>query len=154
MPRSQRQTFYRERQVCRVLKQWRGTQHYLPMHRTDEGALARDHRTGQRVWPLRLPANHRAVASPRLAGWQGPYAGRLALRGVESAGKTRVPGTVVFERRVVHPTAARASEPGVELRICQRVDPRWKKDSDVDATMSPMYQAAQPVPERSFTERS
>ena len=31
-----------ERQACRVLKQWRGTQRYLPMHRTDEDALTRD----------------------------------------------------------------------------------------------------------------
>jgi hypothetical protein len=31
-----------ERQVYRVLKQWRGTQRCLPMHRTDEDALTRD----------------------------------------------------------------------------------------------------------------
>jgi putative transposase len=28
-----------ERQACRMLKQWRGTQRYLPMQRTDENAL-------------------------------------------------------------------------------------------------------------------
>lgn len=28
-----------ERQACRILKQWRGTQPYLPMVRTDEEAL-------------------------------------------------------------------------------------------------------------------
>ena len=32
----------RERQACRMLKQWRGTQRYLPMHRTDEDALTRN----------------------------------------------------------------------------------------------------------------
>ena len=31
-----------ERQACRVLKQWRGTQRYQPEHRTDEDALTRD----------------------------------------------------------------------------------------------------------------
>jgi hypothetical protein len=28
-----------ERQACRVLQQWRGTQRYLPMQRTNEEAL-------------------------------------------------------------------------------------------------------------------
>ena len=28
-----------ERQACRMLKQWRGTQRYQPEHRTDEDAL-------------------------------------------------------------------------------------------------------------------
>jgi hypothetical protein len=28
-----------ERYACRVLGQWRGTQRYLPMHRTDDEAL-------------------------------------------------------------------------------------------------------------------
>ncbi len=31
-----------ERQACRVLQQWRETQRYLPMHRTDEDGLTRD----------------------------------------------------------------------------------------------------------------
>jgi len=31
-----------ERQACRILKQFRGTQRYQPAHRTDEGALTRD----------------------------------------------------------------------------------------------------------------
>ena len=31
-----------ERYACRVLQQWRGTQHYQPMHRNDEDALTRD----------------------------------------------------------------------------------------------------------------
>ena len=31
-----------ERQACRILKQWRGTQRYQPEHRTDEDALTRD----------------------------------------------------------------------------------------------------------------
>ena len=31
-----------ERQACRVLRQWRGTQRYVPLYRTDEDALTRD----------------------------------------------------------------------------------------------------------------
>ena len=31
-----------EREACRVLKQWRGTQRYVPLYRADEGALTRD----------------------------------------------------------------------------------------------------------------
>ena len=31
-----------ERQACRILKQWRGTQRYRPEHHTDEDALTRD----------------------------------------------------------------------------------------------------------------
>jgi transposase InsO family protein len=31
-----------EREACRVLKQWRGTQRYVPLHRADEDALTRD----------------------------------------------------------------------------------------------------------------
>jgi transposase InsO family protein len=31
-----------EREACRVLKQWRGTQRYVPLYRADEDALTRD----------------------------------------------------------------------------------------------------------------
>jgi putative transposase len=31
-----------EREACRVLQQWRGTQRYVPLYRTDEDALTRD----------------------------------------------------------------------------------------------------------------
>jgi putative transposase len=31
-----------ERDACRLLKQWRGTQRYLPIQRVDEDALTRD----------------------------------------------------------------------------------------------------------------
>ena len=39
MEHARREYGVSERQACRMLKQWRGTQRYLPMQRTDENAL-------------------------------------------------------------------------------------------------------------------
>ena len=39
MEQARRKYGVSERYACRVLQQWRGTQCYLPMHRTDEDAL-------------------------------------------------------------------------------------------------------------------
>ena len=57
-----------ERRACRVVRQWRGTQRYLPLRRTDEDAAdASDPGPGREVWAVRLPAHHGAVAG--CAGW-------------------------------------------------------------------------------------
>src|SRR5260370_24275433 len=50
---------------------------------------ARHRRAGQRVWPLRLPADHGAVASPGLASGQGSRAADLAARGAGSDANTK-----------------------------------------------------------------
>ena len=42
MERARRKYGVSERQACRLLKQWRGTQRYQRKHRTDEDALTRD----------------------------------------------------------------------------------------------------------------
>ena len=56
-----------ERHACRLLGQWRGTQRYEGIYRTDEDALTRDdHGAGQRIRALRLPADHGDVAG---SGW-------------------------------------------------------------------------------------
>ena len=78
-----------ERYACRVLQQWRGTQRYLPMHRTDEDVLTpSDDCPGDRVWPLRLPEDHDGVAQSRLAGGQGSRTAHLAAGGGESTAET------------------------------------------------------------------
>ena len=56
-------------------------------------ACARDHRAGQRVRPLRLPADHGTVASQGLASGQGSGAGHLAAReGLKVPQKQRARG--------------------------------------------------------------
>src|ERR1700733_8891914 len=65
-------------------------------------ADARHHRPGKRIRAIRLPADHGAVARSRLACGQGSSAADLAARGAESAAKTKAPGKVMAERRILH----------------------------------------------------
>src|SRR5260370_41709915 len=74
------------------------------------GPDAGDHRTGQRVRPLRLPEDHNTVGGSRLAGGQGSGAVHLAAGGTESAAETAATGAVVAERRVVRAAAAGAGQ--------------------------------------------
>ena len=70
-----------ERHACRLVEQGCGTQRYLPIQRVDGRCAApNDHYPRQRVWPLRLPENHGAVADGRVAGGQGSGAEHLAAR--------------------------------------------------------------------------
>ena len=52
-----------ERRACRVVRQWRGTQRYLPLRRTDEDELTQAILAlGGEVRAVRLPAHHRVAA--------------------------------------------------------------------------------------------
>jgi len=76
-----------ERHACRLVKQWRGTQRYLPIQRVDEDALTRA--------IITLASNYgrygyrRITALLRMAGRQGSGTAHLAARGAESARKTK-----------------------------------------------------------------
>ena len=91
-----------ERQVCRLLGQWRGTQRYEPMVRTDENALTRS-----------------IIA---LATKYGRYGYRRITALLRDAG-WEVGKAVVVERRFLRAVATGANESGVELRLRERNDP-------------------------------
>ena len=106
-----------EREACRVLKQWRGTQRYVPLVRADENALTRDiiapaseyGRFGYRRitallqargWPVGRHAAFQRIAS-RLVEWAQNWA---RWGGVQEAGgngqrskkfHTKIPSLVV-----------------------------------------------------------
>ena len=107
-----------ERQACRVLKQWRGTQRYVPLYRTEEDALTRNivalaseyGRYGYR----------RITALLQARGWQvgqGSGTAHLAEGRAESAAKTKGASAIVVERRVVRAAATGPSESCMELRL-------------------------------------
>ena len=90
-----------ERYACRVLQQWRGTQRYLPMHRTDEDVLT------QAMIALAIEYGRygyrRITMELRKAGWQvgKDRVQRIWRRGgVESTAETEATRAVVVERRV------------------------------------------------------
>jgi putative transposase len=105
-----------ERQACRVLKQWRGTQRYLPMNRTDEDALT------QAIIALASEYGRygyrRITAKLQEAGWPvgKDRVQRIWRReGLKVPQKQRPPREIVVERWIVHPAAAGAGQPCVEL---------------------------------------
>jgi HTH-like domain len=123
-----------ERHACRLLGQWRGTQRYEVLYRTDEDALTRA--------IIELASEYgrygyrRITVKLREAGWQvgKDRVQRIWRReGPESAAETEATRAVVVERRVVCSTAAEASEPRVELRFRESHDPRWKDVAAVGA---------------------
>ena len=68
-----------ERRACRVVRQWRGTQRYLPLRRTDEDQLT------QAILALAVKygrygyrRNHGVVAGCGMAGGKGSSAADLA----------------------------------------------------------------------------
>ena len=107
-----------ERHACRLLGQWRGTQRYEVIYRTDEDALTREivalasayGRYGYR----------RITALLRDRGWPvgKDRVQRIWRRGrAESAAETKGAREVVVERRILPSLAAGASESCVELRF-------------------------------------
>ena len=112
-----------ERHACRLLGQWRGTQRYEPMDRSDEDELTRAViETGEAVRTLWLSANHSAAAEWRLASRQRAGTANLAAGRAKSAAKTKAKKTVMVERRFLRAAQAGATQPGVELRLCERED--------------------------------
>ena len=103
-------------------------------YRTDEDALTRDivalaseyGRYGYR----------RITAVLRDRGW---HVGKDRVQriwrreGLKDTAKTKAPGKVVAERRILHPAAAGAGQSRVELRFCQRDDARRKNLANADA---------------------
>jgi hypothetical protein len=54
--------------LCRLLAQWRGSQRYTPIQRSDEDPLTRAIVTLVPIGALRLPTDHGAVAERRPEG--------------------------------------------------------------------------------------
>src|ERR1700680_2307686 len=115
-----------ERRACRVVKQWRGTQRYLPLRCTDEDQLT------QAI--LALAAKYgrygyrRITVLLRNAGWQGgkgSSAADLATRRAEGAAETAGARANVARGWFVHSAATGAGESCVELRLCESDDARW-----------------------------
>jgi len=114
-----------ERQACRVLNQWRGTQRYLPMHRTDEDALTQNiialageyGRYGYRRITALLQASGWQVSKDRVQRiWR-----RERLK-VPAKQRARGRRKIVAERRIVRATTTGAQESRVELRLRTRDD--------------------------------
>ena len=66
------------------MKQWRGTQRYLPIQRVDEDALTRDIITLASQYGRYATKDHGAVADRRLAGGERSSAAHLASRRAEA----------------------------------------------------------------------
>jgi hypothetical protein len=112
-----------ERQACRVLPQWRGTQRYVPLYRTEEDALTRNiialasdyGRYGYRRITALLQARGWPVAKDRVQ--------RIWAEGrAESASETAGASAVVVERWIVRAAKTGTSESCVELRLRERDD--------------------------------
>src|ERR1700733_598494 len=78
--------------------------------------------TGGKVWAVRLPAHHGAVAECGVAGRQGSSAADLATRRAEGAAETAATRAVVVARWLVYPASTGAGESCVELRLCEGDD--------------------------------
>ena len=73
-----------ERHACRLVKQWRGTQRYVPIQRVDEDALTRAIITlASEYGRYGYRQDHGAVADGRLAGGKRSSAAHLASRRAE-----------------------------------------------------------------------
>ena len=104
-----------ERRACRVVRQWRGTQRYLPLRRTDEDQLT------QAILALAVKYGgrygyRRITALLRDAGWpvgQGSSAADLATRRAEGAAEAAATRAVVAGRWFVYSVAA-----GAERIMC------------------------------------
>ena len=64
-----------ERRACRVVRQWRGTQRYLPLRRTDEDELT------QAILALGVKYGRAAGASPCCCGMRGGRWARIECSG-------------------------------------------------------------------------
>ena len=113
-----------EQRACRVVRQWRGTQRYLLLRRTDEDqADTGDPGPGGEVWAVRLSAHHGVVAGCGVAGGQGSSAADLATRRAEGAAQR--PRGRLYKRWFVYSVADGAGESCVELRFREGDDERW-----------------------------
>ena len=75
-----------ERRACRVVRQCRGTQLYLPLRRTDEDPLTQAILTlAGKYGTLRLLAHHGVLAGCGVAGGEGSSAADLATRRAEGS---------------------------------------------------------------------
>src|ERR1019366_6654208 len=88
-------------------------------------ADAGDPGPGRKVWAVRLPAHHGAVAERGVAGGKGSSAADLATRRAEGAAETAATRAVVAGRWFVCAVASGAGESRVELRFCESDDARW-----------------------------
>ena len=115
-----------ERRACRVVRQWRGTQRYLPLRRTDEDQLT------QAI--LALAAKYgrygyrRITALLQDAGWPvgKDRVQRIWRReGLKVPQKQRPRGRLWLGGWFVCALATGAGESCVELRFCEGDDARW-----------------------------
>src|SRR5207248_4013754 len=114
-----------ERRACQVVRQWRGTQRYQPLRRTDEDELT------QTILALATKYGRygyrRITVLLRNAGWQvgKDRVQRIWRReGLKVPQKTAATRTVVAARWFVYPATTGASESRVELRFCESNDAR------------------------------
>ena len=68
-----------------------------------------------------------------MAGGQGPGRADLEAGRAEGTSKTEAAKALVVERWVLRATAAGAAEACLELRFCERDDPRWQDTTFADA---------------------
>src|SRR5271154_3186629 len=87
-------------------------------------ADAGDPGPGGKVWAVRLPTHHGAVAGCGVAGGQGSSAADLATRRAEGAAEAAATRTVVARGWFVCAVATGAGESCVELRFCESDDAR------------------------------
>src|SRR5208282_1516004 len=78
-----------------------------------------------KVWAVRLPTHHGAVAGCGVAGGKGSGAADLATRRAEGAAEAAATRAVVARGWFVCAAAAGAGESCVELRLCESDDERW-----------------------------
>ena len=119
-----------ERHACRLVGQWRATQRYQPMHRTDEDALTEA--IIQLASEYGRYGYRRITALLQEAGW---YVGKDRVQriwrreGLKVPQKQRPRGRFVAERRLLCAVATRASKPRVELRFRERKNSRRENHS-------------------------
>jgi hypothetical protein len=93
---------------------------------------AKHHRAGLEVRTLRLPADYGAPAECRLVSGERSRAVHLAARRAESTRQAKTEGETVAGGRLVCTAEAGTGESCLELRLCQRHDPRGKDASHSD----------------------
>src|SRR5215207_7410083 len=95
------------------------------------GAAQRRHRRAcSAVRTLRLPQDRRAAAPSRLAHQRQAGRADLATRGAEGPQEATQTRTALADERIVHPAAARASQPRLVLRLRRGPDARQTEVPD------------------------
>ena len=123
-----------ERRACRLLGQWRGTQRYITTQRDDEDGLTRA--IVQLASQYGRYGYRRITAVLQRAGWN---VGRDRVQriwrreGLKVPAKQKPRGRLWLNDGSCVRLRPEHAEPCMELRLCQRLHPRWTYPSAADA---------------------